>query len=233
MYDHSLFLRTLSEFSATLLSPYEVDTALTDLMERLTEVLGLGGSGVALAHDGELDFTTALPEALMELERVQIRNQAGPCMEAYRSGSVVAVTDLTTERDRWPEYCAVAERLGMMSVAGIPMLLSGNAFGALNLYGSGPRPWPQEDLAAAVVMADMATNYLINASKLQQQEQLAAQLQRALDSKAIIEQAKGIVASNREISVDEAFSQIRAQARSQHVTVRSLAEAIVHEGLKL
>lgn len=233
MYDHTLFLRTLSEFSARLLSPYDVDTVLKDLMERLRDVLGLAGSGVALAQDGRLEFTTAVPDRVVELEMAQIQHQSGPCMDAYESGSVVAITDLGTQHDRWPEYCVVAERLGLASVAGIPMRLSGNAIGAVNLYGAGARPWPPEDIAAAVVMADMATNYLVNASKLRQQEQLNEQLLRALDSKAIIEQAKGNVANEHHTNVDQAFTRIRTHARSHNVSIRSVAEAIVQLGLKI
>ena len=82
MYDNSLFLRTLSEFSTRLLNPYDVDAVLRELMERLTEVLGLDGSGVALARDGRLEFTTAVPDRLAELEMAQIASQAGPCMSA-------------------------------------------------------------------------------------------------------------------------------------------------------
>lgn len=233
MHDHSLLLRTLSEFSSKLLAPYDVDTVLKDLMERLTELLSLAGAGVALARDGRLEFTTAVPEHLIEVERVQIQHQSGPCMDAYVSGKVVPVPDLATSRERWPEYCLVAERLGLVSVAGIPMRLSGNAFGCINLYGSGPRSMTEDDISASVVISDMATNYLINASKLRQQEQLSEQLQHALDSRAIIEQAKGIVANEHDITVEEAFNEIRAYARNRNVTIRSLTEAIVHLGLKI
>lgn len=234
MYDHSLFLRTLSEFSARLLGPYDVDTVLRELMERLTVVLGLDGSGVALAQDsGRLEFTTAVPEHLAELELVQIEHQSGPCVAAYSSGAVAVFPDLRTERERWPEYCAVAERLGVISVAGIPMRLAGTTIGALDLYGAGTRSWPEEDVAAALVMADMATNYLLSSSKLRQQEQLNEQLQRALDSKAIIEQAKGIVSSENDITVDQAFARIRTHARNHNVAIASVAEAIVRLGLKI
>jgi GAF domain-containing protein len=233
MYDHSLFLRTLSEFSAKLLSPYDVDAVLRDLMERLTDVLGLAGSGVALAREGRLEFTTAVPDQIAELERAQIEHQSGPCVDAYLSGRVVTVTDLQSQRDHWPEYCVVAERVGVSAVAGIPMRLSGEAFGAINLYVLGPRPWPEDDIAAAVVMADMATNYLVNASKLRQQEQLNEQLQKALDSRAIIEQAKGIVARERQTTTDQAFKLIRTHARNHNVSIRSVAEAIVRLGLQI
>ena len=216
-----------------LLSPYDVDTVLRELMERLRDVLGLDGAGVALSQNGRLEFTTAIPERLAKLEKTQIEHQSGPCMDAFRFGQVVAVTDLENQRDRWPKYCDVAGRLGVVSVAGIPMRLSGNAFGALNLYGAGSRAWPDDDLAAAMVMADMATNYLVNASNLRQQEQLNEQLQHALDSKAIIEQAKGIVANEHDSTIDQAFSRIRTHARNHHVSIRSVAEAIVSLGLRI
>ena len=233
MYDHSLFLRTLSEFSAKLISSYEIDDVLHDLMERLREVLGLDGAGVALSQNGRLEFATAVPKRLAELEKSQIAHQSGPCMDAYQSGQVVAITDLQSHRDRWPEYCLVAERLGMVSVAGIPMRLTGNTFGAVNLYGTGARSWPQDDIAAAVVMADMATSYLINASQHRQQDQLNEQLQSAIDSKAIIEQAKGIIANEHDTTVEKAFDHIRTHARNHNVTVRSVSEAIVRLGMRI
>lgn len=233
MYDHSLFLGTLSEFSAKLLTSYDIDAVLQDLMERLRDVLGLDGAGVALVQDGRLEFATAVPKFLAELEKTQLEHQSGPCMDAFRLGRVVAVTALQDERDRWPEYCAAAERLGMASVAGIPMRLTGDPFGAVSLYGAGPRKWPGEDIAAATVMADMATNYLINASQRRQQDQLNAQLQTALESQAIIEQAKGIIANHDGITVDLAFKRIRSHARDHNATVRSVVEAIVCLGMRI
>ena len=94
-------------------------------------------------------------------------------------------------------------------------------------------PWPEDDIAAAVVMADMATSYLINASQMRQQDQLNEQLQGALESRAIIEQAKGIVAHGHDTTVDEAFKRIRTHARAHNVTVRSVAEAIVRLGMQI
>jgi GAF domain-containing protein len=233
MYDHSLFLKILSEFSSKLLSPYDVDTALKDLMGHLTDLLALAGSGVALAHDGDLKFATAIPDRFLKLERIQVRNQSGPCVDAYRTGAVVAVADLQGHDTRWPAYCDVARQLGMHSVAGIPMRLAGTTVGAVNLYGEGPRSWAEDDIAAASVMADMATNYLVNASKLQQEEQLNEQLQVALESRTIIEQAKGILANQRHITVEQAFQAMRAHARNHRLSLRSVAEGIVHRGLRI
>jgi GAF domain-containing protein len=233
MLDQSLLLRTLSRFAQALPAPYDVAAMLSDLAESVTGVLGLSGSGVTLEADGRLVFVTAGGSHLEQLERVQERNQAGPCWDAFRSGDVIAVSDLDTVRDRWPEYTDTADELGVTGVAGIPMRLADRSFGALNLYSSVPRIWPEEELDAARVLADVATSYLVNASKVRQLEQLTEQLQHALDSRVVIEQAKGVVATRDGIGVDDAYDRIRHHARSHNATVRTVADAIVTLGLQI
>jgi GAF domain-containing protein len=229
LYDHALYLRTLSEFTRVLLTPYEIHTALDELADRVTAVLGLAGSGVSLAEDERLEFDTAVGPAVAELERVQERLQLGPCVTAFHTGKVVAVDDLSGRDDEWPEYCATAADLGITAVASMPLQLSGDhpPVGALNLYADGPRSWTPEDLAAARVLADMATAYLVNASHHQQQVQLAEQLQRALDSRVVIEQAKGVLVARHRIDPGEAFERIRCQARSHNRTVLAVATEVV------
>ena len=114
------------------------------------------------------------------------------------------MSDLATVGDRWPEYIDASHRLGATGVAGIPMRLATSPSGALNLYTTAQRPWRDEDLSAARVLADVATSHLVNASKVRQLEQLTEQLQHALGARVVIEQAKGIIASRNDVSVDEA-----------------------------
>lgn len=231
MYDHQLYVKTLSEFARVLLSPYEVHTALVELTDRVTEVLGLAGSGVGLVRDDRLEFDTACGAAIAEVERTQERAQAGPCVTAFKTRQVIAITDLTTQHDRWPDYCAAASRAGITAVASLPMRVRRQAVGALNLYANVARDWPQEDLDAAEVMADMATVYLINASRDRQQTELNQQLQHALDSRVVIEQAKGVLVAKRRISPDQAFERIRRHARNHNATVAAVADAVVRLGL--
>jgi GAF domain-containing protein len=233
MHDNSLLLEALSGFARTLLTPYDVDAVLTDLSAKLTEVLGLAGSGVTLASEGKLRFATAFPPDFEELERVQQDTQAGPCVSAYRTGQPVVVADLRSQEEVWPRYTPVAARVGVLAVAGIPLRLQDHAVGALNLYHAQPRDWTASDLATAGVMADMATGYLINASKLDQQEQLNRHLQHALDSRIVIEQAKGVVANAHHVSMDEAFARIRNHARAHNATVHTVAAAIASLGLRI
>lgn len=232
VYDHPLFVQTLSAFTHTLLTPYDTQTMLEELTERVSAVLSLTGSGVALAVDGRLTLASALPTAVADLERVQEGQESGPTWDAFRTGATVAVTDLTAHPHGWGPFREEADRLGLAAVAAVPMRLGEWSVGALSLYAAQPRDWPGEDVAAATVLADMATGYLVNASKLRQQEQLAEQLQTALDTRVVIEQAKGMVAEAEGISVDEAFTRLRRYARDRNLVLRAVAQQVVSDRLR-
>jgi GAF domain-containing protein len=233
MYDQPLFLHTLSRFAVVLPARYDLEATLSDLTESVTAVLGLSGSGVTMAEDGRLRFVTAVSQASGELERNQEDKQAGPCRDAYDTGEVVRVTDVREESARWPEFSATATNLSVAGVAGIPMRLADQIIGALNLYSPEPRAWTDEDIAVAGVLADVATSYVVNASKLRQQEQLSEQLQEALESRVVIEQAKGITAQQHAVSIDQAYQRMRRHARNNNASLRVVAEAIVAVGLQV
>lgn len=233
MHDQQLFLRTLSDFARHLVTPYDVDDTLQELAERTTSLLGVAGSAVSLLVQDRLSFATAVPEELAVLEQTQLAEQEGPCVLACRTGKVVAVADLGRMTTGWDTYRAVAADLGIGAVAGVPMRLDGATIGALNLYARGPRAWSEEDLAAVHVLADMCTGLLLNAARLRQQQQLAEQLQGALDSRVVIEQAKGIIGHTHGESVEQAFARIRRHARNNHLPLRSVAQDIVDQGLRV
>ncbi len=233
MYDQQLFLQTLSRFAVVLPARYDLETALTELTESVTAVLGLSGSGVTMAEEGRLHFVTAVSHASGELERIQEEQQAGPCRDAYDTGEVVRVTDVRKESARWPAFSATAARVGVAGVAGIPMRLAGQTIGALNIDSPEPRVWSDEDIAVAVVLADVATSYVVNASKLRQQQQLSEQLQQALESRVVIEQAKGITAQQHTVTIEQAYQRMRRHARTNNASMRVVAEAIVSVGLQV
>src|SRR5665647_180443 len=214
MYDQPLFLQTLSRFAAVLPARYDLEAVLTELTESATAVLGLWGSGVTMADDDRLRYVTAEIQASGELERNQEWQQAGPCRDAYETGEVVRVSDVREESARWPEFAATSTRRGVAGVAGIPMRLADKIIGTLNLYSAGPREWSDKDIAVAGVLAHVATSYVVNASMLRQQEQLSEQLQHALESRVVIEQAKGITAFKNAVTVDQAYRLIRRHARN-------------------
>ena len=233
MYDQPLFLQTLSRFAVVLPARYDLEAVLTELTESATAVLGLWGSRVTMADDDRLRYMTTEIQAFGELEPNQEEQQAGPCRDAYETGEVVRVSDVREESARWPEFAATSTRRGVAGVAGIPMRLADKIIGTLNLYSAGPREWSDKDIAVAGVLADVATSYVVNASMLRQQEQLSEQLQHALESRVVIEQAKGITAFKNAVTVDQAYRLIRRHARNNNASLRMVAEAIVAVGLQV
>jgi GAF domain-containing protein len=232
MHDQMRLLRTLSAFTADMVSDYDMEDMLERLAEGVTDVLALAGSGVSLDVDGRLTFVSAVTGKVAQLERLQESLQRGPCVESCYSGEIVAVGDVRDADERWGNYAEVALGLGVEAVAGIPMRLKGKGVGALNLYAGQVREWPDADLAAAQALADMATAYLANASRLQQQVDLSDQLSRALSSRVVVEQAKGVLAEALGVGVDEAFQRIRSYSRNHNTPLHTVASMVVEEGLR-
>lgn len=228
-------LDSLERFAAALTGGYGIGDVLHNLTEEMAEVLNLTGAGVTLVHDGQQRFVTAAVESIAAIERAQETWQRGPCIDAVASTAPVAVTDIAAgdASERWPDYAVIAKTAGIQAVAGIPMLVEGKAIGAVNLYDSQPRNWSTEDLRVATIFASIATGYLTHASSAQQHQRTAEQLQQALNTRLIIEQAKGVLATQRETTVDDAFDILRKYAREHHARIHDVPRAVVRGDLFL
>ena len=226
-------LDSLERFAAALTSGYGIGDVLHNLTGEMADVLNLSGAGVTLVHDGRQRFVTAAVEAIAALERVQESSQKGPCIDAVATAAPVAVPDLAEGEasDRWPDYTVAAKDAGIQAVAGIPMLAEGAAIGAVNLYDSQPRDWSAEDLRVASIFASIATGYLAHASSARQKQRTAEQLEQALNTRLIIEQAKGVLATQREITVDEAFKRLRNYAREHNARIHDVSRSVVQGDL--
>ncbi len=213
MVDQGLFLRTLSEFARTLVVRYEIVDVLYALAERTTALLDVAGAGVSLVDGDRLRFVTGVNEATVQVEQTQERIQEGVCVDAWKSGKVVTVPVLPPPDGSWAEFVENARAAGFAAVAGIPMRLDDEVLGAVNVYSAEPRPWSDDDIATAQVLADMATIYLVNASELEKSRRTTEQLQEALQTRIVIEQAKGILSAERKMSMDKAFETLRMPLR--------------------
>lgn len=188
---------------------------------------------MSVATDSETpNFVAATSEAVIEIERVQEEHQQGPCVAAFQSGQMVVISAIA-DLDRWPSYRHAAADSGFVAVVGIPLAVNGSRVGSLNVYDTKEREWSPDDLAAAGVLADIATAYIVRAGELTEARRLSAQLQHALNARIVIEQAKGMLARDHDLSVDEAFELLRRHARSNNVSLRSVGHAIVELGLQL
>jgi GAF domain-containing protein len=226
MADGRLF-ETLATFASDLTRDFDVTEMLFELSEAAVSVLDAEAAGVSLAEaEGALKLSGATTQAAAELEGMQQKLQEGPCMLAFQTGTPTVIGDLRQE-SRWNQYRDAAEHAGVRAVLGIPMQSHDVAVGALNVYDATPRQWTDSDIGAAQVLANMATSYVLYAGRLRERERTAEQLQGALDSRVLIEQAKGLLAGERGIGLDEAFEIMRRYARSNGRKLHDVASTIL------
>ena len=232
MVDQSLLVTELGRFARTLVADRPVTDALHDFVESAAAVLDVHGAGMSLVRDGRLAFVTATPEDIAAIEKAQEDEQAGPSADAHLSRAAVLVADIREQAGRWPHVALVASRTGIVAIGAVPLVLDDLGVGTLDLYDTAPRAWTDEEAEVADLLAALVAAYLANTSRLDRARQVADQLQEALDSRVTIEQAKGLVAGERGISLDEAFHVLRAHARNRSASLRDVAQAVVDLGLR-
>lgn len=231
MADHERLHAVLRRFARTMTRRYDLSDALYEFCDQVVEVLDAAGAGLSLIdEDGVLRFVTATSEAVVSAEKAQEEAQAGPCVSSLEQRSPVAISDVREHADRWPEYSRRVTDQGLGAVLGLPLILDEERIGSLDVYDHAPRQWEPDEIESATVLADIAAAFVFNASELSRSRRTAEQLQEALDSRVSIEQAKGLYAGQRDMSPDDAFLAIRNHARSNHQTVRDVAQSIIDHG---
>jgi GAF domain-containing protein len=231
MVDDVALRAAFGDFARALVGSFDPDQMLHLLTGQVVGVLGVDGAGVSLAtgNGDELAFATATSERVSAVEDAQVELRQGPCHEAYRTGQLVAVPYLELE-ERWPEYRKVALDHGLRSVAGIPMPVSDVRIGALNLYRSHNHEWGREELETARILADMASGYILNVNRLDDERSRAQGLTRALESRDVIGQAKGILMARYRLSAAASFELLRRISQDRNLKLREIASHIVETG---
>lgn len=222
----------LREFARTIQNPYEIGDVLYRLNDTVSDIMCAAGAGIMLGHEGNLQFVTASDARVSQAESLQDQIGDGPCHEAYRGGERVIIDDLSADR-RWPGFSAQVTALGLHAIAALPMRAFGEVIGALNVYREAPGAWSAEDLDAGELLSDIASGYILNAQRLQASQRLAEQLQIALDSRVIIEQAKGVLAAKLGTDPDSAFNLLRRHARGVNRKLHDVATDVVKGGLEI
>ena len=227
MVDHARATLMLRRFAGTLAHEYDLRDVLEQLGKDIAATLGCAGAGVMLADtDEDLHFVSTSDEVLGTLEQLQIELDEGPCLLAYRTGEPVVASDLADD-ERFPTFGPRAVGVGMRAVYSFPMRLRETPIGALNLYDAAAGDMSDEALEVGQAIADVATIYVSHARDLAEHEELTAGLQRALDSRVIVEQAKGFLSAHWEIEPQAAFEVLRRHSRSNSIKVHAVAEDIL------
>lgn len=212
----------------SLVADYDVVEFAQQLVEDCVSLLGVDAAGLLLGDPlGGLRVLASTSEQTRLLELLQIQSDAGPCLQAYSSGRQVLIADLREDTDRWPDFAARADSEGFRAVFAIPMRLRAERIGALNLFRTETRMISRPDLLVAQALADVATIGILHQRVLAQGAMVNAQLQTALNSRIIIEQAKGVLSERRGLNMDEAFTELRTQARNTSLHLSETARAVV------
>jgi transcriptional regulator with GAF, ATPase, and Fis domain len=216
------------ELADTLVDDFDVVDFLHLVSVRCAQVLGVSAAGVLLTDQrGTLQVVAASTEQTRLLELLQLQTDEGPCPECFHTGRPIAVADLSTATSRWPRFAGQARRIGFAAVHALPMRLRTDTIGTLNLFGTQPGALDPDTIRLGQALADVATIGLLQARAIHQRDTLAEQLQTALNSRVIIEQAKGVIAERRHLDMDQSFTLLRSTARTTNRRLSDLARAVV------
>jgi GAF domain-containing protein len=223
--------QTFVELADTLVAGFDLMEFLHTLTERCVELLDVDAAGLLLADGrGALRLVAASTEQARVAELFQIQNDEGPCVDCFRSGQAVIIGDISAGdvAKRWPRFGPAALEMGFAGVHAIPMRLRDQVIGTLNLFRSAPGGLDQPVARAARALVDVATIGILQERAFRQQELVAAQLQAALHSRVVIEQAKGVLAERHHVTPDQAFLTLRRYARDHNRPLTALAGDVIH-----
>lgn len=220
-----------AEVADTLVHDFDVIEFLHMVTAHTSELVDAEATGLLLADPrGELQFMAASDERTELLELFQVQAHEGPCHDSFRLGTPVVVADLREGAEaRWPGFAPRALAAGFRSVHAFPLRLRLQVIGALNLFGARGGQMEPADVRIVQALADVVTIGLLQERTIRRTEVLAEQLQGALNSRIVIEQAKGAIAQIQACTTDEAFTLLRHHCRRQRLHLSEVAQAIVKD----
>lgn len=220
--------RTFVVLADSLVADFDIADVLDMLVERATELLGVSAAGVILLDPtGKLEVLASSSPRAQLLELFVAQTENGPCVDCVRSGTPVTCADMESQAWRWPRFAAAAHECGFRAVHAVPMRLRKQTIGVLTLLGTEAGALDDDHVRLGQALADVATIAILQHRALEHSERLAGQLQLALNTRVVIEQAKGVLAERGGISVEEAFTRLRDYARAHKQRLTELARAVI------
>jgi GAF domain-containing protein len=228
-----LLSRAFVGLADTLVDDYDIIELLDRLIGYSVELLAADAAGILLADSRNILRVVASSQEDAEvMELLQLQADQGPCLDCFHTRAPVSAPDLVEAAGRWPVFVAAVGRRGAYrSVHALPLRLRGEAIGTLNLFHRQPGPLPEADLALGQALADVATIGILAERTIRRSEVLTEQLQTALNSRVIIEQAKGVLAHHGNLTMDAAFDRLRRYARTHHARLSEVARQVVETDL--
>ena len=227
----AMLARTFVRLADTLASDFDVVDFLHGLSTDSVEILGAEAAGVMLADPGGgLRLIASSDERMRLLELFEIQGAQGPCLDAFSSGQTVQAS-AADGRAHWPDFAPQASGAGFQMMCAVPLRVRTNVIGALNLFRGSDEPFTGSEIEIVQAMAEIAAIGLIQERALRERNLLAEQLQAALNSRVIIEQAKGMLAEYLTVTVDDAFGLLRSYARNHNRKLSEVASDVVDRQL--
>jgi transcriptional regulator with GAF, ATPase, and Fis domain len=228
-----LVIEAIVELADTLVDGYDDIELLNRLVRHCVDLLAADAAGVLLADpQRNLRIATSSNEEIDTIELLQLQADQGPCVECFTSGVPVRVADLADASDRWPTFVAAVAALGTYrSVHALPLRLRGEAVGALSLFHRQTGALPEADIVLAQALADVATISILQERAIRRSAVSSEQLQAALDTRVVIEQAKGVLAQHGNLTMDTAFNRMRKYARDHNLQLSEVARQVVGRDL--
>lgn len=221
--------RAFVSLADTMIDEFDLADFLHMLVDHCVDLLEVDAAGVLLADQrGGVRMAAASSEKAELLEVFAADTDGGPCVECVLTGHPVSSNDLAAETDRWPRYAAAAELCGYRAVHALPMRLRHNVIGALSLLNTEPDGADLMSTQLGQALADVATIGILQQRSIDQSEILTEQLQTALTTRVVIEQAKGILAAHSgTLTPEGAFTALRSYARANHGRLSALARNVI------
>lgn len=200
---------------------------LSGLAEEATRLLDVASTGILLANPrGVLHVVAASSEATRALEVYQLQRSQGPCLDSFRSGAPVNVADLRAETGRWPLFVQAATDAGFASVHALPMRLRDTVLGTIGLFGIHTGSLDHDDLSLGQALAYVAAVAIVQEKAATDSALVNEQLQTALNSRVLLEQAKGVLAQRGSLDMQAAFAVLRRYARDHNLRLTDVARAV-------
>jgi GAF domain-containing protein len=207
--------------------PVSVEAALEQVVASADALFEVDGAALMLVDRDQVlrNLATSDPRAVL-LEELQAEHEEGPCIDAFDDKRPVWSDDLGRE-DRWPRFSAAAAGRRLLAVLASPVPYSDQAVGVVAVYATAPHDWTEAEREAIVAYTDLAAMLVVNAMEARERGRLAGELQGALDSRVVIEQAKGVLVGRHGLTTRQAFERLRRQARDQRRSLSEVARAVV------
>jgi len=216
------------EVADTLVEDFDLIEFLQRVTSHTSDLFDARAAGLMLGdHRGHLQLMAASDERAEMVELFQVQAKEGPCQDCYRTGAPIVNADLRAATDKWPRFAPRAVEAGYQSVHAFPMRLRSQVIGALNLFGRDTGDMSASQARFVQALADVATIGLLQERAIRQSEAVTEQLQTALNSRIVIEQAKGVLAQIHGSTPDQAFERLRGYSRRHRQHLSDVAHAVV------